>query len=43
MQLAQGVDTDAEMQTLLMVEQAYSANARVIKTIDELIQQLIGL
>jgi flagellar hook-associated protein 1 FlgK len=43
MQLAQGVDTDAEMQTLLLVEQAYSANARVIKTIDELIQQLIGL
>ena len=43
MQLAQGVDTDAEMQTLLMVEQAYAANARVIKTIDELIQQLIGL
>ena len=43
MQLAQGVDTDAEMQTLLLVEQAYAANARVLKTIDELIQQLIGL
>ena len=43
MQLAQGVDTDAEMQTLLLVEQAYAANARVLKTIDDLIQQLIGL
>ena len=43
MHLAQGVDTDAEMQTLLMVEQAHAANARVIKVIDDLIQQLIGL
>lgn len=43
LQLADGVDTDAEMQTLLQVEQAYSANARVIKTIDDLIQTLIGL
>lgn len=43
LQLADGVDTDAEMQTLLLVEQAYSANARVIQTIDDLIQTLIGL
>lgn len=43
LQLQDGVDTDAEMQNLLMVEQAYSANARVIQTIDDLIQQLIGL
>ncbi|MEZ5777417.1 MAG: flagellar hook-associated protein FlgK [Paracoccaceae bacterium] len=43
LQLADGVDTDAEMQTLLLIERAYAANARVIKTIDELIQQLIGL
>lgn len=43
MQLSQGVDTDAEMQTLLMVEQSYAANARVLQTIDDLIQQLIGL
>ena len=41
--LQDGVDTDAEMQNLLLVEQAYSANARVIQTIDELIQQLIRL
>ena len=43
LQLADGVDTDAEMQQLLLVEQAFAANARVIQTVDELIQQLIGL
>lgn len=43
LQLADGVDIDAEMQTLLQVEQAYSANARVIQVIDDLIQKLIGL
>lgn len=43
LQRADGVDTDTEMQTLLLVEQAYSANARVIQTIDSLIQSLIGL
>ena len=41
--LANGVDTDQEMQKLLLIEQAYAANARVIKTADELIQILIGL
>lgn len=41
--LAEGVDTDQEMQKLLMIEQAYAANARVIKAADELIQLLIGL
>ncbi|MBZ4022059.1 flagellar hook-associated protein FlgK [Rhodobacter sp. TJ_12] len=43
MALAEGVDTDYEMQTLLVVEKAYSANARVIQTIDALIQQLLEL
>ncbi len=41
--LAAGVDTDQEMQKLLLIEQAYAANARVIQTTDELIQILIGL
>lgn len=41
--LQDGVDTDAELQNLLMIEQAYSANARVIKTVDDLLQQLIGM
>ncbi|WP_343080485.1 flagellar hook-associated protein FlgK [Ostreiculturibacter nitratireducens] len=43
LQLQDGVDTDREMQMLLVIEQAYAANARVIKTVDELIQQLIGM
>ncbi len=43
LQLQDGVDTDQEMQMLLVIEQAYAANARVIQTIDQLIQQLIGL
>lgn len=42
-ELAQGVDTDQEMQTLLLVEQAYAANARVIQTIDEMIQTLLSI
>ena len=41
--LADGVDTDQELQKLLLIEQAYAANARVIRTADELIQLLIGL
>lgn len=42
-ELENGVDTDAEMQRLLLVEQAYSANARVISTVDQMIQTLLGL
>jgi len=38
-----GVDTDREMQDLLLVERAYAANARVIKTVDEMIQLLLGM
>ena len=38
-----GVDTDTEMQKLLLIEQAYAANARVIQTVDELMQQLLEL
>jgi flagellar hook-associated protein 1 len=41
--MADGVDTDQEMQKLLVVEQAYSANAKVVQTMDELIQILMGL
>ncbi|TGD43803.1 flagellar hook-associated protein FlgK [Pseudotabrizicola sediminis] len=32
--LRDGVDTDQEMQNLLMIEQAYAANAKVIQTVD---------
>ncbi len=41
-ELADGVDTDQEMQTLLLIEQAYSANARVIKASSEMIDTLLG-
>lgn len=43
LQLENGVDTDAEMQQLLQIKEAFSANAKVISTIDDLIQQLIGM
>lgn len=43
MSLADGVDTDYELQMLLKVEQAYAANARVIQAMDELMQQILGL
>lgn len=41
--MANGVDTDQELQKLLLIEQSYAANARVIQTADDLIQLLIGL
>lgn len=43
MELQNGVDTDAELQKLLLVEQAFAANARVVTTIDELIQTLLRM
>lgn len=42
-ELANGVDTDQEMQKLLLIEQAYAANARVIQTADQLIQTLLEI
>ncbi|KGB83643.1 flagellar hook protein FlgK [Rhodovulum sp. NI22] len=38
-----GVDTDQEMQKLLLIEQAYSANARVVRTIDDMMQTLLSI
>lgn len=38
-----GVDTDAELQDLMQVEQAYGANAKVIQTLDDLIKLLLGV
>lgn len=42
-ELSQGVDSDAELQRLLLIEQAYSANARMIQTIDEMMQTLLRI
>ncbi len=38
-----GVDTDQEMQKLLLIETAYAANARVIQVIDDLIGRLLEI
>lgn len=38
-----GVDTDAEMQRLMLIEQAYAANARVIKVAGELMDVLLRI
>lgn len=39
----EGVDTDQEMQQLLLIEQAYSANAKVISTLDALLGQILEM
>lgn len=41
--LAQGVDTDQEMEILLQVETAYAANAKVLAAIDEMMQAILEL
>jgi len=38
-----GVDTDREMQSLLLIEQSYAANARVIQTIGDMIDRLMQI
>jgi len=38
-----GIDTDREMQALLVIEKNYAANARVIQTVNEMIDMLIRL
>lgn len=42
-ELAQGVDIDQEMQKLLLIEQAYGANAKVIQAVDSMIQRLLEI
>lgn len=41
--LADGVDTDAELQKLLAVETNYAANAKVLQTIDEMLNDLMRI
>ena len=38
-----GVDTDTEMQRLLVIERLYAANARVLTAADEMIQRLLAI
>ncbi|KIC10347.1 flagellar hook protein FlgK [Leisingera sp. ANG-M1] len=42
-ELALGVDTDAELQNLMLVEKFYAANARMITVIDELMDTLLRI
>ena len=42
-ELGQGVDSDREMQMLLQIEKAYAANARVISTVDAMLQRLLEI
>ncbi len=42
-ELAGGVDSDQELQRLLMIEQAYSANARVIQTVEDMLATLMRI
>jgi flagellar hook-associated protein 1 FlgK len=42
-ELATGVDSDAELQRLLLVEQAFGANARMIQTIDDMLDTLLRI
>lgn len=43
LELEGGVDTDRELQDLLLIEKAYAANAKVIQSADEMIQILLGM
>ena len=43
MEMEGGVDTDQEMQSLLLIEQAYAANAKVMATVNDMIQTLLGI
>ncbi|WP_299774392.1 flagellar hook-associated protein FlgK [uncultured Tateyamaria sp.] len=42
-ELAAGVDTDVEIQNLMILEQAYAANARVISTVDEMFDMILRI
>lgn len=41
--MAEGVDSDAEMQRLLQYEQSYAANARVLIAVDDMINQILRM
>jgi flagellar hook-associated protein 1 FlgK len=42
-ELGDGVDTDLELQSLMHIEQAYAANAQVLRTVDGLIRTLLEI
>ncbi|MFT5741979.1 MAG: flagellar hook-associated protein 1 FlgK [Paracoccaceae bacterium] len=42
-ELSNGVDSDYELQMLLQIEQAYAANAKLVQTVESMIQTLMEL
>jgi flagellar hook-associated protein 1 FlgK len=42
-ELSSGVDTDQEMQKLLLIERNYAANAKVIQAVDEMLESLLRI
>ncbi|WP_425044868.1 flagellar hook-associated protein FlgK [Primorskyibacter sp. S87] len=40
---AGGVDTDAEIQSLMLIERSYAANARVMEAVDDMLDKLMRL
>lgn len=42
-ELALGVDSDAELQNLMLIENAYAANARMLSAIDEMMDSLLRI
>jgi flagellar hook-associated protein 1 FlgK len=38
-----GVDTDAELQNLMLYEKAYGANAKVLSVVDGLLETILGI
>lgn len=43
LELSKGVDTDQELQRLMQIEQHYTANAKVMSTIDDLLERLMSI
>lgn len=43
MELSLGVDTDAELQKLMLIERTYAANAKIVQAVDEMLQQLMEI
>lgn len=43
LEYSQGVDTDAELERLLRIEQNYAANAQVISVVDDMMQKILNI
>ena len=43
LELSKGVDTDQELQNLMLIEQHYTANAKVMQTVDDLMERLLSI